>query len=528
MKFKIYIKPAFIILFILCSIHSFSQVTIGNDEAPVKGALLDIKNIVPTVGNTDPSKIETSQTGGMVLPRVNLEALNTLSPFVTTPNDPDVKKIHTGLVVYNVKVNSSASLVQGIYCWDGNKWNLLIAGKVANSPWYKVGTTSPSLYNTDNSYLTAKVVVGGTTVDKINGGDDAALTVKGGDASINEITIGHGKAKIVYNTAVGKDALSKNTTGSNNMATGLSALLENTIGSNNIALGASALSTSSTTSGNIAIGADAGSLLTIGNNNILLGEGIQKSGVEATKINIANTISGLPGATVEDGRMGIGTNDPKATLHIAGDMKYTNAPPISGGSVMMIDDNGYIGKTLLAPRLFTSIEVVSSKPQDIGTAINNGNPIPVKWDDVDFTRKDIAELGSGSDNEIVFTKTGVGSMYEISGYVSYNTKTSAPSTYPTNISTAQSTWLAVVNVMIQKYNGSTWETLTAAQATWTGSAMGLPKMINIPPTPVFLKQNDKIRMVIQKPSQGVNHGGALIETLIAGSGFTKGFKLINL
>lgn len=37
------------------------------------------------------------------------------------------------------------------------------------TPWYKVGTTVPSILNTDNSYLTAKTVIGGNTIASING-----------------------------------------------------------------------------------------------------------------------------------------------------------------------------------------------------------------------------------------------------------------------------------------------------------------------------------------------------------------------
>jgi len=94
-----------------------SQVTIGTKSAPLKGALLDLKQADETSGG------ENSQ-GGMVLPRVSLVATNSLSPILTgtEPNYSALKLTYTGLVVYNVTDNPTASLTKGLYVWDGTQW----------------------------------------------------------------------------------------------------------------------------------------------------------------------------------------------------------------------------------------------------------------------------------------------------------------------------------------------------------------------------------------------------------------------
>lgn len=526
---KKYLSLILAVLFLIHGTTVSSQVTIGSTEEPVTGAVLDIKNIQPAAGNVDPLKNETSRMGGLVLPRVKLEALYTLAPFVTVPNDLDIKKNHVGLVIYNVKDDSAASLVRGIYCWDGEKWNILVAGEIITSPWFKVETNLSSKNNTDDSYLNAKAVINGSLVNTINTDEDAILTVDGGDVSINGLTVGKGKNAMMGNTAVGYEALSS-VTMDKNTAIGFNALKTNAKTSDNIAVGAFSLANSvDFDGGDIAIGANTVTTVTTNSRNIILGQGGEVSGIDATKINIANTLFGVPDPILNKVKVGIGTANPEASLHVYGYMKFTNAPPISGGSVMTRDANGNVGKVLVAPRLFTSAEVMSGTAQAVGSAINSGNIVLVTWSASDFTRTDIANLVSGSDNEIEYTKDESG-KYEVSGYICYNPHSSPPGTYPNSISSAQTNWLITLNVLIQKYNTITnsWETLTGALATWTASVMGISKLISIPPTVVNLSDGDRLRMAIQKPS-GTNHGSqAAIESVIAGLGFSKGFKLINL
>ncbi len=111
-----------------------AQVTIGMDAEPVKGALLQLKNLDPQnpAGVTDPSNITVDDKGGgLLLPRVILEDRTTLQPFFTKAesdaNAGKIKEKHTGLTVYNIKVitdpsDSNKTFRQGMYVWDGSKW----------------------------------------------------------------------------------------------------------------------------------------------------------------------------------------------------------------------------------------------------------------------------------------------------------------------------------------------------------------------------------------------------------------------
>lgn len=110
---------------------SYAQVTIGSGSPPVKAALLELKDkdaepIIPSV--TDDDNI-TSSTGGLILPRVKLISKSTLEPFVNKSstewisNTDYLKEKHAGLTVYNL--NESNGFKQGIYAWDGSKWDLV-------------------------------------------------------------------------------------------------------------------------------------------------------------------------------------------------------------------------------------------------------------------------------------------------------------------------------------------------------------------------------------------------------------------
>ena len=87
------------------------------------------------------------------------------------------------------------------------------------------------------------------------------------DSTFNSLTVGLGLGKIASNTALGFQALFKNTTGRNNTAVGKKALWANTTGNDNLAVGAEALSANTTGYVNMAVGYQALQENTIGFNN---------------------------------------------------------------------------------------------------------------------------------------------------------------------------------------------------------------------------------------------------------------------
>lgn len=103
-----------------------AQVTVGLGEAPVKHALLQIKDKRHIEGG-DYGGI-TATSGGLVLPRVELVKRTELQPFVADLNDPDYMRLkleHTGLIVYNLKDIPLERLSKGLNIWNGKEWKTL-------------------------------------------------------------------------------------------------------------------------------------------------------------------------------------------------------------------------------------------------------------------------------------------------------------------------------------------------------------------------------------------------------------------
>ncbi|NDV69860.1 FISUMP domain-containing protein [Dysgonomonas sp. 25] len=110
---------AIVLLALLTTISLHGQVTIGSDQAPNKGALLDL-----TQGS--------STNKGLGLPRVKLNSLtiagNDLKVSVNGATGPAWDKDeHIGLLVYNInKVETASNRVcPGVHIWDGETWQPL-------------------------------------------------------------------------------------------------------------------------------------------------------------------------------------------------------------------------------------------------------------------------------------------------------------------------------------------------------------------------------------------------------------------
>jgi len=98
-----------------------AQVTIGANDSPAQGSLLDLK-----------TKSDGTSSKGLLLPRVKL--IKMADADISTTIDGVAANAypgdHTGLVVYNVAplsddVCTGDLSFPGIYVWDGGKWNPL-------------------------------------------------------------------------------------------------------------------------------------------------------------------------------------------------------------------------------------------------------------------------------------------------------------------------------------------------------------------------------------------------------------------
>lgn len=329
----------------------------------------------------------TTQLGGALIQPTSITGASTLTlatPLQISSGTPGAGKVLT----------SDAS---GNATWAANA-----------TPWYKVGTTVPSILNTDNSYLTAKTVIGGNTIASINGGTaNAQLTVIGQDAYINGITVGKGgnngidrptntaiganslaaNTSGTNNTAIGSGALKSNQTASSNTAVGSQALQFNTTGGTNTAMGYSAGSGLTTGNGNTAIGYSAGANLTTGGYNVAIGYNVSLPDPAASfQMNIGNAIFGLTSLTAGSGRVSIGKTTPDTGVFLdvagltqitgAGKFKYVDSNQLPGrvlstdnnGVAKWADQNMLTGSWFYLPSINLDMSTTTSKTINLFTA----------------------------------------------------------------------------------------------------------------------------------------------------------------
>lgn len=112
-------KKVILLSLLTMSVLSMSaQVTIGSQEVPNEGTLLDLKEYVSEADK----KEQINARKGLGLPRVKLQNLDRLEPCATTTAENKIS--HKGLVVYHVGIST---MPEGEYYWDGENWNRHIA-----------------------------------------------------------------------------------------------------------------------------------------------------------------------------------------------------------------------------------------------------------------------------------------------------------------------------------------------------------------------------------------------------------------
>ncbi|MDU1904366.1 MAG: hypothetical protein E6772_06225 [Dysgonomonas sp.] len=111
------------LLFFLCGKIAYvsAQVTIGSDESPTHGALLQLKTV-----KDETSAGEMNATQGLGFPRVALVKRDQLQPMYSASEvaalSDALKKAHKGLVVYNIAEVDAEDLSLGLNFWDGEQW----------------------------------------------------------------------------------------------------------------------------------------------------------------------------------------------------------------------------------------------------------------------------------------------------------------------------------------------------------------------------------------------------------------------
>ena len=201
-------------LVLLCySLGMQAQVTVGTQEVPVEGALLQLKELD---GVTDGGK---NANKGLNLPRVNLTDVNNLYPmFLSDPSSPTsganaaygankatLDKAHAGLMVYNI--NATDPFTPGIYIWDGAKWSSISESK---EPWQVSDQTKAvqATLNTQDIYQMGKVTIGSSetselTVFNVVASDKGIMIPRLTQAqrdAINVSDIALANSLLIYNT----------------------------------------------------------------------------------------------------------------------------------------------------------------------------------------------------------------------------------------------------------------------------------------------------------------------------------------
>lgn len=171
-KYTVSVMAVF--LFLLAQ-SARAQVTIGSGLPPVKGALLDLKEKDDQNGGKTSSK-------GILFPRVNLEGLQTLRPVIPD-SDPDIeqlKKSHTGMVVYNLTVDPERNLLKGLYAWMGTYWRKT-SRDVPESDAIRFlgGTVFVRLKSTSNPRISSDRVINNGSGRYTMGNDSQANTAGG-------------------------------------------------------------------------------------------------------------------------------------------------------------------------------------------------------------------------------------------------------------------------------------------------------------------------------------------------------------
>jgi len=192
MKMKKSIKIGFFTLLFCFSVifSAMSQVTIGTIEQPLEGTLLDLKESIVSNGGANSQK-------GLMLPRVTLTNLTSLSPILSggNENNPTLKPNYTGLIVYNV--STTTPFVKGLYSWDGTKWNLL-------SP---VSVSADNGLNLTNSTVKLGGALTETTNINLNSNNLVVSTGSG------KTTFDHSTGDLLFTSSQNKVAIGRVNTG---------------------------------------------------------------------------------------------------------------------------------------------------------------------------------------------------------------------------------------------------------------------------------------------------------------------------
>lgn len=237
-----------------------------------------------------------------------------------------------GGVEVNAFTSSSAQIVAPV---ADPTYSIAIGGGVLLND-STAGGGSNGLYNTGVGYNALTANTTGNTNVAVGYNALTANTTGTGNTALGFNAL-KANTTASQNTATGINALYSNT-GSGNTASGTDALYDNTTGSNNTALGFYTLQANTSGGSNTAIGYAVGyTTLQTGSNNILIGTGSAvdtPAAATSNFLNIGNTIfaTGVGTGTVAApaGYVGIGLTSPAYILQVSQSSSTTSSPATIG------------------------------------------------------------------------------------------------------------------------------------------------------------------------------------------------------
>lgn len=112
---------------LLSTVTVKAQVTIGSNNPPNKGAILDLKEYDDATARSGGRNAEK----GLMMPRIRLSNLRSMVDLSISENEYTE---HTGLMIYNLNecLDYGVTNSKGIYVWEGSRWTRL--SKKSQSP----------------------------------------------------------------------------------------------------------------------------------------------------------------------------------------------------------------------------------------------------------------------------------------------------------------------------------------------------------------------------------------------------------
>lgn len=283
-----------------------------------------------------------------------------LVPRMSTAQRTAISSPATGLLVFDTSNNS-------FWFYNGTAWTDLSASGSSDHITDADNDTRVQVNKGDVDDDIIRFDLGGTEyfrmnkwrLETVNPGFNTAI----GQDALSSVTsgtqnVGLGLAALLSNTsglnnaAVGFYSLLANSSGSDNAAFGSSVLSENSVGNRNTGVGSNALISNTTGSSNVGVGNKALLLNTTGSKNTAVGD---SAGVSSNNLTNATAIGANAVASQDSSlvlgnaaNVGIGTSAPDEKLHVVGNIKMIDGKE-GFGKVLVSDSSGTAGWNKLEP-----------------------------------------------------------------------------------------------------------------------------------------------------------------------------------